>query len=71
MNALMSLKFAGISILLVAMLAACDKPGPMETAGKKLDQTVDKAGNKIDDAADQARDKINEKIKQTGSGAAG
>lgn len=61
MNLSMNLKLAGISVFLVAFLAACDKPGPMETAGKNIDQAVDKTGNKIDDTADKVKDKINEK----------
>lgn len=34
-------------MLLVAGLSACDKPGPAETAGKKIDQTADKVGDKL------------------------
>lgn len=51
MKLLENLKLAGVSLLLVAGLAACDKPGPAETAGKKLDQTVDEAHAKISEAA--------------------
>ena len=40
-------KLIGISMLFVVGLAACDKPGPAETAGKKLDQTADKVGEKL------------------------
>jgi len=40
-------KLVGVSMLLLVGLAACDKPGPAETAGKKIDQTVDKVGEKI------------------------
>jgi len=42
-----NLKFFGISMLLVVGLTACEKPGPAETAGKKIDQTVDKVGEKM------------------------
>jgi osmotically-inducible protein OsmY len=45
-----NLKYAGISILLLVGLGACDKPGPAETAGKNIDQTIDKAGVAIGDA---------------------
>lgn len=58
MNVLDSLKLIGISTLLVAGLAACDKPGPAETAGKKLDQAVDQASSKITDTADKAADTL-------------
>jgi hyperosmotically inducible protein len=42
-----SLKLIGISMLVVVGLAACDKPGPAETAGKKLDQAADTVGDKL------------------------
>jgi len=58
MNTLARFKLVGISVLLAAGLAACDKPGPAETAGKKIDQTMNKAGEKIGDAADKAGEKI-------------
>ncbi len=45
-----AMKFIGISLLVVIGLAACDQPGPAETAGENIDQTVDKAGDKINDA---------------------
>jgi len=58
MNKLSSFKLAGISVVLLAVLAACDKPGPAETAGKKIDQTADDAGNKINETADKVGDKL-------------
>jgi len=61
MKALKSLKLISISLLLVVGLGACNKPGPAETAGKKIDQGIDTAGKKIDEAADKASDKLNEK----------
>jgi osmotically-inducible protein OsmY len=48
-----SFKLIGISVLLVVGLVACDKPGPAETAGKKIDQTVDEADKKLSDTADK------------------
>lgn len=42
-----NLRLIGVSMLLVAGLSACDKPGPAETAGKKIDQTADKVGDKL------------------------
>ena len=53
-----SLKLIGISMLVVAGLAACDKPGPAETAGKKLDQAADKVGEKMAQTADTVGDKL-------------
>ncbi len=75
MKLLGNLKLAGMSVLLVAGLAACDKPGPAETAGKKLDQTVDEAHAKISEAADKvsegadkAADKLGEQGNKAGEG---
>ena len=42
MNMSQSFKLISVSMLLLAGLAACNKPGPAETAGKKIDQTADK-----------------------------
>jgi hyperosmotically inducible periplasmic protein len=53
MNISENLKLFGISMLVVVGLSACDKPGPAETAGKKIDQTADKAGKKIGETADK------------------
>jgi hyperosmotically inducible periplasmic protein len=47
MKVLRNFGLIGISMLFVVGLAACDKPGPAETAGKKLDQTADKVGEKL------------------------
>jgi osmotically-inducible protein OsmY len=54
----LNVKLIGISMLVVAALAACDKPGPAETAGRKIDQTADDAGRKISEAADKAGQKM-------------
>lgn len=61
MKALESFKLISISTLLIVGLSACNKPGPAETAGKKIDQGIDTAGKKIDDTADKVSDKLNEK----------
>jgi hyperosmotically inducible protein len=54
----LNVKLIGISMLVVAALAACDKPGPAETAGRKIDQTADDAGRKMSEAADKAGQKM-------------
>ncbi|MDO8438055.1 MAG: BON domain-containing protein [Nitrosomonadaceae bacterium] len=54
------IKLIGISLLFAAGLTACDKPGPAETAGKKIDQTVGEAGKKIGEAADKVVEKLGE-----------
>lgn len=60
MKVLRNFKLIAISMLLVVGLTACDKPGPAETAGKKIDQTADEAGKKIGEAADKAGVKLGE-----------
>jgi osmotically-inducible protein OsmY len=59
-------KLVGISILLLAGLSACDKPGPAETAGKKIDQTAESAGKKIEQTAEAAGRKINDATEKVG-----
>lgn len=68
MNVLENLKLAGISTVLALGLAACDKPGPAETAGKKLDQVVNEAGSKIDAVTDKAAEKLGEQGNKAGVG---
>ena len=58
MKILENFKLIGISMLLIVGLTACDKPGPAETAGKKIDQTADEAGKKIGEAADKVSKKL-------------
>jgi osmotically-inducible protein OsmY len=48
-----SYKLTGVSLLLLAGLAACDKPGPAENAGKNIDRSMTQAGNAINDSADK------------------
>lgn len=53
-------------MLLVVGLTACDKPGPAETAGKKIDQTTENAGKKIGEATDNATLKMAEQSHKAG-----
>jgi hyperosmotically inducible protein len=64
MKYLHNLKLIGISMLVVVGLAACDQPGPAETAGKNIDQTLNKAGDKISNAADKVGDTMSEQSKK-------
>ncbi|APV48939.1 hypothetical protein BWI17_04120 [Betaproteobacteria bacterium GR16-43] len=49
--------FAVVAIIaFAATLAACQKEGPMEKAGKKVDNAVEKAGEKIEKAGDKIKD---------------
>ncbi len=49
-----NLTLVGVSMLLLVGLAACNKPGPAETAGKKIDQTAEKVGEKMGEQSAQA-----------------
>ena len=60
------LRSAGLSLLFAAALVACDKPGPAERAGEKIDQTVDKAGMKIGETVDKVGEKLSAQSAKTG-----
>jgi hyperosmotically inducible protein len=66
MNLTKSLKLIGVSTLVVIGLAACDKPGPAETAGKNIDRSVDQVGQKIGETADKVGDKMSEQSAKAG-----
>ena len=66
MKLMESSKLIGVSVMLFVGLAACDKPGPAENAGRKLDQTVDQAGNKMSNMADNIGDKMERQSEKTG-----
>jgi osmotically-inducible protein OsmY len=55
-----SITAIGILVILATGLVACDKPGPAETAGKKIDQTVGEAGKQIGIATDRVVEKLGE-----------
>jgi len=61
-----SFKLIGISLLFAVGLSACDKPGPAETAGKKMDQTAEEAGRKMGEASDKVGEKLSEQGEKTG-----
>lgn len=68
MKAQNSFKLIGISLVLAAGLAACNKPepGPAETAGKNIDRAASDAGKAIGKAADKVGDKFGEQSTKTG-----
>ena len=45
-------------IVLMIGLSACKKEGPVEKAGKKIDQTIEKAGEKIEKAGEKVQDAV-------------
>lgn len=61
-----NLKMVGVSMLLTAGIAACEKPGPAETAGKNIDRTMDQAGQKIAETADKVGDRMGEQSAKAG-----
>lgn len=53
------------------LLLACEKQGPLESAGEEVDEAIEDikaggetAGNKIDDAIDEAADDIEDAIEK-------
>lgn len=41
---------------MLVTLSACEQQGPAETAGEKIDNTVEKAGEQMEKAGDSIRD---------------
>ncbi len=66
MKASENLKLIGVSLLVIVGLTACDKPGPAETAGKKIDQTADAAGRKIGEVTEKVGEKLDEQGTKAG-----
>lgn len=66
MELLKNLKSTCVLTLLAAGLVACDKPGPAENMGKKIDQTVSDTGKQIDAASDKAAIKMAEQSEKAG-----
>jgi osmotically-inducible protein OsmY len=53
MNTSTRVLLAGASIVVAAGLAACDKAGPAESAGKSVDQAAKTGGDRMGDASRQ------------------
>ncbi|MCR4298717.1 MAG: BON domain-containing protein [Gallionella sp.] len=66
MELLRNLKTIGMMTLIAVGLAACDKPGPAETAGKRIDQTINDTGKQIGEASDKAAVKMAEQSEKAG-----
>lgn len=65
MNYLHNGKMIGAALLLALGCVACEKPGPAEQAGKKIDQSIDEAAKKIDAVVDKADRKMGEESTKT------
>lgn len=70
MKPMHTLLLAGIAATSLT-LAACEKEGPAERAGKAIDQSAEQIGEKVENAADKAGealeragDKIEEKTEK-------
>lgn len=61
-----NLTLIGISMLCLIGIAACDKPGPAETAGKNIDNTVNAVGDKVSETADKITEKMNTQTNKAG-----
>ena len=59
-------KLMGMTTLVLVGLSACDKPGPAESAGRKIDQTTDEARKKIGETANSIGEKMDEQTAKTG-----
>lgn len=66
MKILNNVKLISISMLFIIGMTACDKPGPAETAGKNIDDTMDAAGDKIGETTDRIGDKMSAQSNKVG-----
>ncbi|MBF0220322.1 MAG: BON domain-containing protein [Gammaproteobacteria bacterium] len=66
MKALHNAKLITLSILIALGLAACDKPGAAESAGKQIDKTTSEAGKKINETVDKVGNKMSDQSASAG-----
>jgi len=50
-----------VIVIALAALAACNREGPAEKAGRQVDKAVDKAGQAIEKAGESVRDAVKKK----------
>lgn len=55
---LKKISLAFFATMIVIGLAACEKQGPAERAGEKMDNAAEKMGDKIESATDKAGGKL-------------
>jgi hypothetical protein len=48
----------------LALLAGCEQKGPMEKAGKKVDQAIDDTGKEVQKAGEKAAEQLDEAAKK-------
>lgn len=56
-----SFKAIFASMMIASGLVACDKPGPAETTGKKIDQTTENVSNAVSNTVDKVDNTISKK----------
>jgi hyperosmotically inducible protein len=61
-----SLKVVAVSLLLIAGLSGCDKPGPAESAGVKIDKATESMGKNLGDATDKVEISLAEHSNKAG-----
>ena len=61
-----SFKTVFAAMMIVSGLAACDKPGPAESAGKKIDQASESVATSVSNTADKAGDAMSKQTKDAG-----
>ena len=50
-----------VIVIALAALAACNREGPAQKAGRSIDNAADKAGRSIEKAGENVRDAVNGK----------
>lgn len=63
-------------LMTAGLMTACEKEGPLERAGEKVDEAIEKAADKLEpnegpaekagEKIDEAVEKVGEKIEETG-----
>lgn len=66
MNFRHSVKLLAASLLIAFGLAACDKPGPAENAGQKIDRMTNEASKKMNETVDKVGDRMSAQSAKAG-----
>ena len=59
-------KLLGLSVVIIGSLAACDKPGSAESAGKKIDESVENSARKMNETAERVGEKMENQSEKAG-----
>ena len=66
MNTVEQFKLLGLSVVIIGSLAACDKPGSAESAGKKIDESVENSAKKMNETAERVGEKMEHQSEKAG-----